>query len=149
MALTVIGLPWTRACFEIGRLNFAPFGYDVVSHSELTGTASRPLRLFRVLANILWLPLGLYLATVHCLHACLMFLTIVGIPFGLQELKIAGISLFPVGKRVVSIELMNEARAANARAHLASLRARTARTASPALTASARRIASATRSVSR
>jgi len=52
----------------------------------------------------------------------LMFVTIIGIPLGLQDFKLAGISLFPVGKRVVTKELMAAARSANAQAQLAALR---------------------------
>lgn len=119
MAVSIIGLPWTRACWEIGLLSLAPFGRDVVSHSELTGQSNAGLQAFRLIANIIWLPLGLVLAIAHLAHAVLMFITIIGIPLGLQDIKLAGISLFPVGKRVVSKELMEAARTANAQDRLA------------------------------
>jgi len=122
MAISIVGLPWAIACIEIGKLSFAPFGREVVSHSELTGTASLGLGLFRLLANLLWLPLGLLLAVGHLFHGCLMIVTIIGIPLAIQDFKLAGISLFPVGKRVVSVELARAARQANAEAELAGWR---------------------------
>lgn len=122
MAISIIGLPWARACFEIGKLSFAPFGRDVVSHAELVGGSSVGLGAFRFLANLLWLPFGLMLAISHLLHGCLMFVTIIGIPLALQDFKLAGISLFPVGKRVVTVELAEAARRANASADLAAWR---------------------------
>lgn len=115
MALSIIGLPWTRACWEIGLLSLAPFGREVISHAELTGQQSGGLAAVRLIANILWLPLGLVLAIFHLLHAVAMFITIIGIPFGLQDLKLAALSLAPVGKRVVTVELADAARAAGAR----------------------------------
>ncbi|MBO9193461.1 YccF family protein [Rhizobium sp. 16-449-1b] len=122
MTISIIGLPWARACWEIGLLSLWPFGRDVVSHAELTGKSSAGLTLFRLIANIIWLPFGVMLAISHVLHGCLMFVTIIGIPLGLQDFKLAGISLFPVGKRVVTKELMAAARSANAQAQLAALR---------------------------
>ncbi|MFG1461725.1 YccF family protein [Xanthobacter sp. DSM 24535] len=122
MTISIIGLPWARACWEIGLMNLMPFGRDVISHSELTGSSSAGLKIFRLLANIIWLPLGLILAVAHIIHGCLMFITIIGIPLGLQDFKLAGISLFPVGKRVVSKELLTAARTANAQDQLASYR---------------------------
>ena len=50
------------------------------------------------------------------------FVSIIGIPFGLQDLKLAGLSLAPVGKRVVMVELADAARAAGARDQLDRLR---------------------------
>jgi uncharacterized membrane protein YccF (DUF307 family) len=42
------------------------------------------------------------------------FLTILGIPFGLQHLKLAGIALAPIGKTIVSKEMAAAVRKANA-----------------------------------
>lgn len=122
MAVSIIGLPWARACWEIGLLSLAPFGREVVSHHELVGESSAGLSALRLIGNIIWFPLGLVLAISHLLHAVVMFVTIIGIPFGLQDLKLAGLSLFPVGKRVVTVELAQAARAAGAREQLAPYR---------------------------
>ena len=71
--------------------------------------------------TILWLPLGLILATLGLIHGILLFVTIIGIPFAIQAFKIAEVALNPVGKRVVSKEMANEVRAIIARAKLGSL----------------------------
>jgi len=81
-----------------------------------------PMGILRLLANIIWLPFGLVLAVGHLAHAVVMACTIIGIPFAIQDLKLAGISLFPVGKRVVSTELAQAARNANAAIQVGTIR---------------------------
>ncbi len=103
-------------------MSLMPFGRDVVSHSELTGKSNMGWGTFRFVANLIWLPFGAMLAISHVIHGCLMFITIIGIPLALQDFKLAGISLFPVGKRVVTVELKKAALAANAQQKLAALR---------------------------
>jgi uncharacterized membrane protein YccF (DUF307 family) len=44
----------------------------------------------------------------------LCFVTIIGIPFGIQHFKLAGISLAPIGMTVVTKEAAEAARKANA-----------------------------------
>ena len=120
MGVSIIGLPWCRACWEIGTMSLAPFGKDVISKDELEGKQESPLWVF--LANIIWLPFGILLATIHLVHGIAMFCTIIGIPFGVQDLKLAGMSLFPVGKRVVSMELAHLAKMENASLELSKIR---------------------------
>jgi uncharacterized membrane protein YccF (DUF307 family) len=122
MALSIIGLPWARACWEIGTLSLMPFGREVIACSELDGQSDIALGTFRLIANLIWLPLGLTLAILHVAHGCLMFCTIIGIPLGIQDFKLAGISLFPVGKRVVTREMAQAARSLNAAQKLTAYR---------------------------
>jgi uncharacterized membrane protein YccF (DUF307 family) len=124
--VTVVGIPWGRACFVIGKLCFFPFGKDIISRRELThrddiGTGSAGL-----IGNIIWFILaGFWLAIGHVISAILLFITIIGIPFGIQHLKIAAIALAPIGKVVVSKEVADAARRASATAFIASSRAET------------------------
>ena len=37
MAITIIGLPWVRSCFNLAMFSFWPFGRDVISRKDLTG----------------------------------------------------------------------------------------------------------------
>ena len=54
-----------------------------------------------VLLNILWLVLtGLPMALAHAAWGCLLCVTVIGIPFGLQFFKLARLSLFPFGSQV-------------------------------------------------
>ncbi|BCO29360.1 inner membrane protein YccF [Rhodoferax lithotrophicus] len=101
-AITLVGIPWAKACFVIGQFAFLPFGKEAVSRKSLTrqddiGTGSLGL-----IGNILWFVFaGLWLAIGHLMSALLCFVTIIGIPFGLQHLKLAGIALAPIGKTIV------------------------------------------------
>ena len=103
MAISIIGLPWARACWEIGTMSLAPFGKDVISQTELTGKSTTGGTVFAFFANLIWLPVGITLATCHVLHGALMFCTIIGIPFALQHIKLAGISLMPIGMDVIEV----------------------------------------------
>ena len=55
------------------------------------------------LMNLLWLLLGgIFTAVEYLISSLLMMLTIIGIPFGMQTLKLAGLALWPFGKEVRS-----------------------------------------------
>ncbi len=57
----------------------------------------------KLIGNILWLVLGGILISFYYAVVGLLFcLTIIGIPFGLQLFKMAGFSLWPFGREVVS-----------------------------------------------
>ena len=51
----------------------------------------------------------------HIIAGVAQCLTIIGIPVGVANFKIAAIALWPVGRRVVSVETARAAREANAR----------------------------------
>lgn len=56
----------------------------------------------RLIGNILWFVFGGFLSGLGwALAGLLCCLTVVGIPFGLQCFKFAGLSFFPFGKEVV------------------------------------------------
>ena len=76
-----------------------------------------------MLGNVVWFVFaGVWLAIGHLLSAVLCLITIIGIPFGIQHLKLAGIALAPIGKTIVSTEVAVAARKANAEASVASMR---------------------------
>ncbi|EIF5158709.1 YccF domain-containing protein [Vibrio cholerae] len=103
--ISIIGIPWGRACFVIGNFSFWPFGYEAISRDELTDQTDIGTSGFGVLGNIIWFILaGFWLAVGHILSAVACFITIIGIPFALQHLKLAVISLAPIGKTVVPID---------------------------------------------
>lgn len=119
--ISIVGIPWARACFVMGNFSFFPFGKEAINRSELTQQEDLGTGLLGLLGNIIWFVLaGLWLAIGHVLSAVACFLTIIGIPFGIQHLKLAGIALSPIGKTVVTKEVAAAARAANAAATLAS-----------------------------
>ena len=95
LCLTIVGIPFGLQCFKIAGLVLWPFGRQVVSRESGTGC-------FSILFNIIWLLCGgFYTALVHLLFAALLFITIIGIPFARQHLKLMEISLMPFGKQVI------------------------------------------------
>jgi uncharacterized membrane protein YccF (DUF307 family) len=101
-AVTIVGIPWAKACFVIGQFAFLPFGKEAVSRKSLTGQDDIGTGSLGLLGNVIWFVFaGLWLAIGHLLSALLCFVTIIGIPFGLQHLKLAGIALMPIGKSIV------------------------------------------------
>ncbi|HEV8027224.1 MAG TPA: YccF domain-containing protein [Stellaceae bacterium] len=105
MALTIVGLPWARAAFNIALYAFLPFGYRAVSRAEYRGRADLGTGPLGVLGNILWFILaGWWLALAHLLHAVVLAITIIGLPFAWAHLKLAGLALWPIGKMIVPVE---------------------------------------------
>jgi uncharacterized membrane protein YccF (DUF307 family) len=102
LAITVVGLPWAMAAFRIAGFSYWPFGRQVVSRAELSRRGDLGTGPLGLLLNILWFIFGgWYLAIHHIVLGIGLCVTIIGIPFGLQHLKLAIISLAPVGKAVV------------------------------------------------
>jgi uncharacterized membrane protein YccF (DUF307 family) len=59
----------------------------------------------RILGNIIWFVFGGFIVAIeYVIASLLMMVTIIGIPFGLQTLKLAEMALFPFGKKVVRSE---------------------------------------------
>jgi uncharacterized membrane protein YccF (DUF307 family) len=71
-----------------------------VGRSRLRGKGD--LNRVRTLLNLLWLVLaGVWLAIEYAIAGALMFVTIIGIPFGLQSFKLAGYALWPFGRMLI------------------------------------------------
>lgn len=121
--VSIVGIPWGRACFVIGNFTFFPFGREAISRQELTHEEDLGTGALGLVGNIVWFVLaGVWLAIGHVISAVVCFFTIIGIPFGIQHLKLAGIALAPVGKTIVSKEVAAAAREANARAQVSQMR---------------------------
>ncbi|ELO1775882.1 YccF domain-containing protein [Vibrio fluvialis] len=109
--ISIVGIPWGRACFVIGNFSFFPFGLEAIGRDELTGKEDIGTGGFGVIGNVIWFLLaGVWLAIGHLLSAVACFITIIGIPFALQHLKLAVISLAPIGQTIVSKEEAARAR---------------------------------------
>ena len=99
--LLIVTIPFGIASFRIASFALWPFGRALVRH-ENAGAAS-------VVGNVIWFVLfGWWLALGHLIAGALLCLTIIGIPLGLANFKLIPVSLFPLGRRIVSVE---EARA--------------------------------------
>src|SRR5579871_2014314 len=101
MAITIIGLPWAWAAFNIASYTLLPFGRKAVSRAEYSGhdIGTGPLGL---LGNVIWFVLaGWWLALGHLVHAVVLAVTVIGIPFAFQHFKLALLAIAPIGKEIV------------------------------------------------
>ena len=102
-AITIVGLPWAKACFVIGQFAFLPFGKEAVNRRDLTQQDDVGTGALGLVGNVIWFVLaGWWLAIGHLCSALACFVTIIGIPFGIQHIKLALIALAPIGKTIVS-----------------------------------------------
>jgi uncharacterized membrane protein YccF (DUF307 family) len=102
-AITIVGLPWAKACFVIGQFAFLPFGKEAVNRKDLTQQDDIGTGALGLVGNVVWFVLaGWWLAIGHLASALACFVTIIGIPFGIQHMKLALIALAPIGKTIVS-----------------------------------------------
>jgi uncharacterized membrane protein YccF (DUF307 family)/Tfp pilus assembly protein PilF len=114
-AITIIGLPFAKAAFQIAGFAAFPFGRELVD-SELVGGARVPGTGF---GNFVWVVLaGLWLAIAHTLTGVAYCLTLIGIPFGLAHFKLAVVCFAPLGKTTVSNAVATEAIGRGASAQL-------------------------------
>ncbi len=91
-SITIVGIPVGKQCFKFARVSFFPFGKQI----EYGGGA------VSMLVNIIWLIVsGFPLALEHLVTGAVLCVTIVGIPFGLQQFKLAKLALMPFGARIV------------------------------------------------
>lgn len=95
LCITIIGIPFGVQAFKLAGYALWPFGRVLVpSPTRLKGLS--------VIANILWFILaGWWLALAHLLTGILLCLTIIGIPLGVADFKMAGAALVPFGKEIV------------------------------------------------
>jgi len=109
--VSIIGIPWGRACFVMAGFVFLPFGYESISREVLYGKRDIGTGVPGMLGNVLWfLFAGLWIALFHVASAVALAISIIGIPFAWQHLKLAELALFPIGKTVVPTGVAEEAR---------------------------------------
>lgn len=121
--LTVVGIPWGKACFVIGQFTFFPFGKEAISRKELSNQDDIGTGPMGLVGNIVWFIFaGIWLAIGHVLSALACAITVIGIPFAIQHLKLAGIALAPIGKTIVTKEVAEAARRQNAEISVSQLR---------------------------
>jgi uncharacterized membrane protein YccF (DUF307 family) len=97
LAITIIGLPFVPGVWRIAMFSAFPFGQELID-----STNSRAGSAFSGVLNIFWLIFaGIWIAISHVLAGIVLFITIIGIPFGIAHFKLAGAALMPVGKEIV------------------------------------------------
>lgn len=91
LCITIVGIPFGLQSIRLGVATFAPFGKEVVSAKGGYGA-------LKVIFDVLWLLLfGWGIALAHLIHALALAITIIGIPFALQHVKLVPVALFPFG----------------------------------------------------
>ena len=96
LAITIIGIPFAKQALKLASYALWPFGRALIP----SPTRRRNLS---VVANVLWFVLaGWWLALTHLLTGCVLCLTIIGIPLGVADFKMAGAALVPFGKQIVN-----------------------------------------------
>ncbi|MFN3257891.1 MAG: YccF domain-containing protein [Ilumatobacter sp.] len=93
LAVTIVGLPFARQCLKLAEFSLWPFGRTVVNDPSATRLG--------VLGAVLWIIPGVLMAISYVLTGALLCLTIIGIPFGIQSIKLAGLALQPFGKKII------------------------------------------------
>ncbi len=94
LCLTIVGIPFGLQCFKLTSLSLLPFGRTFRHSSPASGCLS-------VLMNIIWIVIaGFWIALTHLGFAIVCAVTIVGIPFALQHLKLARLAFAPFGKQI-------------------------------------------------
>ncbi|RLV60644.1 YccF domain-containing protein [Parashewanella curva] len=101
--ISIIGIPFGRACFVIGEMAFWPFGNEQTNRRNVKGFEDIGTGVLGTIGNVIWfLCFGIWLAIGHLTHALACFITIIGIPFGIAHLKLALLTLAPIGQTVVA-----------------------------------------------
>lgn len=94
MLLLIITIPFGIASFRLAAYVLWPFGRTVVRRPD-AGAAS-------TIGNVLWFILvGLWMAIAHVVLGVVLCVTVIGIPLGLANFKLAAVAIAPLGKEIV------------------------------------------------
>ncbi|MDR2917658.1 MAG: YccF domain-containing protein [Tannerella sp.] len=94
LMVTIIGIPFGLQTLKLALLALWPFGSKVVDNGNSGGCLT-------VMMNILWIICGGFcICLTHFFFGLLLCITIIGIPFGRQHFKMAGLALTPFGKTI-------------------------------------------------
>ncbi|MBN1500073.1 MAG: YccF domain-containing protein [Spirochaetes bacterium] len=89
--ITIIGIPFAFQFFKLAEFSLLPFGRKIRSSGFPPGCLA-------LILNIIWIFTGgLVISVTHLFFAVLCAVTVIGIPFAVQHLKLAGFALFPFG----------------------------------------------------
>jgi uncharacterized membrane protein YccF (DUF307 family) len=90
LAITLIGIPLAKQFFKLSRLFLSPFGKEIETNLD-----KYPI------ANIIWAVLfGWEIALSYLFFAAITAITVIGIPFSLQWVKLTQLALFPFGAKI-------------------------------------------------
>jgi uncharacterized membrane protein YccF (DUF307 family) len=94
--ILIVTIPLGIQSFKLGNYVLWPFGRTVVMEPGASVVWS-------VIGNVVWLiVVGWWLALFHVVLGVIFFITIIGIPFGIANMKLARLALLPFGATVVT-----------------------------------------------
>jgi len=94
MCILIVTIPFGVAAFRLASFTLWPFGRTLVPRPD-AGAGS-------FIGNVLWFLLaGLWLAIAHVVTGVLLCITIIGIPLGIADFKLAAAAIAPLGKDIV------------------------------------------------
>ncbi len=94
LCVTIIGIPFGVQLFKLAFLGLVPFGREVNTEGSARGFLD-------ILMNVLWwICGGVEVAIVHLVFALVMAITIIGLPFAKQHIKLVKLALVPFGARI-------------------------------------------------
>ncbi|MDT8305036.1 MAG: YccF domain-containing protein [Anaerolineae bacterium] len=89
LCLTIVGIPFGLQSIRLGIATLAPFGKEVVVDEEREGGLA-------FLFDIIWIVIaGWEIALAHLTAAAILAITIVGLPFARQHIKLIPVAIFP------------------------------------------------------
>ena len=128
--------PYSKSLLNLAALQLRPFGREVIKAKNYEAAKKymkneageeensldwkKALRSANYIWTSAWLIVGIPMFIFNVIAGLLLYVTIIGIPFGIQAFKLAQLSLNPVGKKIVKTAVAKEVEAALARKDLAS-----------------------------
>jgi uncharacterized membrane protein YccF (DUF307 family) len=92
ICITIVGIPFGVQAMKIGVATFAPFGKQIVETEDANSV-------LRLVLNVIWLvAVGWEIALAHAVSALVCAVSIIGIPFAVQHLKLIPLALLPFGR---------------------------------------------------
>jgi len=93
LCVTIVGIPFGLQAINLGVATFAPFGKQAVSTENQNS--------LKIVFDVIWIVLfGWEIATAHLTAALILAITIVGLPFAKQHIKLIPIALFPFSQEL-------------------------------------------------
>ncbi len=94
VCLTIVGIPVGVQVIKLGWATMVPFGKEIVPTEKAAD-------LWYLILNLLWAVLfGWEIALSHLIHGVILYITIIGIPFGKQHFKLIPLALAPFGREL-------------------------------------------------
>ena len=92
LCLTIIGIPFGIQTIKIGIATMTPFGREIVEIEKSNETLA-------LIFNVIWVVLfGWEIAIAHLVSAAILAISIIGIPFAAQHIKLLSLSIWPFGR---------------------------------------------------